>query len=87
MPFDEAGNFIPEPDSASRPVLIGTIIWLVAGLALVIVSLSQSATRPWVWVCLVGVICGAGGLVYLRWRSYRGRRAYQQSQPPSTTRS
>ena len=77
MPFDEAGTFIPEPDTASRPVLIGTLIWAVTGLGLGLASLSDAGFRPWLWVCLVGVVCGCGGLAYLRWRSYRGARQRQ----------
>ena len=80
MPFDESGKFIPEPDTASRPVMIGTFAWLVAGAFVAITGftrpeLRQWAWGQWAWVCLVGVISGAGGLGYLRWRSRRERNA------------
>jgi len=73
MPFDDQGRFIPEPDTARRPVLIGTIAWVIAAVVTAVLSTAHPDLRPWTLVCLVGVISGLGGLVYLRWRRARAR--------------
>jgi hypothetical protein len=57
-------------DNAFVPVLIGTIAWAVAAVTTWI--LRDSIGEPW-WpiTCLIAVVCGVGGLAYLRWRRWR----------------
>lgn len=63
--------------TALPAVLIGTGIWLVA---LIVVSITAGMSAPengvWWWgVCLVGLISGLIGLVFLRWRRSRLMRS------------
>ncbi len=60
-------------EDAILPVGIGTAIWLVALVALLVLRprLDESGTTWWIGVALVGVISGTGGVLFLRWR--RGR--------------
>lgn len=74
MPFDEDGRFVPEPDTASLPVLIGTAAWGVALVGVLMASALDAPARPWIGVCVVGLVSGMGGLGYLRWRRQRASR-------------
>lgn len=56
------------------PVSIGTGIWLVALVILVAGRsyLDANGLTWWIGAAAVGVISGAGGLLFLRWRKRRG---------------
>ena len=60
-------------EDALLPVSIGTGIWLVVLVALILrkPSLDDSGTGWWIAVALVGFVSGALGLVFLRWRARR----------------
>jgi len=63
-------------EDAVLPVSIGTGIWLVLLVALLIrkPSLDESGTGWWIAVALVGFVSGALGVVFLRWRRSRMAR-------------
>jgi hypothetical protein len=63
-------------DNAFWPVAITTGAWLVAGLVLLLMGAQLSQDRQW-WIatCAVGVISGLGGMIYIKRRAGRGRRA------------
>ena len=67
-------------DDAVLPVSIGTGIWLVLLVALVVrkPTLDENGTGWWIAVALVGFISGAGGVLYLRWRRARLRSRSRQ---------
>lgn len=60
-------------EDALLPVSIGTGIWLVVLVALLLrkPSLDENGTGWWIAVALVGFVSGALGLVFLRWRARR----------------
>lgn len=71
----------PEPDNALLPVTLGTAVWLVAGLILLLLRDQpiMQGRSWWLGVCAVGAISGIGGVVYLRFRRVRdARRAARQ---------
>lgn len=55
------------------PVTIGTVLWAVALVVLVVVRerLAESGATWWIGAAAVGVISGVLGLVFLRWRKSR----------------
>ena len=59
------------------PVAIGTGAWLVVLVALLLNwgRLDEGGLLWWVGVAAVGVVSGALGLVFLRWRKGRRRVA------------
>ncbi len=62
-------------DNAFLPVVVGTIAWAVA---LVITwLLREQIGGRWAATCAVAVICGLGGIAYLRWRRWRIARAQE----------
>lgn len=71
------GGLLEKSDSdAILPVSIGTVVWLMVLLALVVAkpSLDESGTTWWIGAAAVGVVSGAGGVLFLMWRKRRGRR-------------
>ena len=62
---------------AILPVTVGTILWFVAVLALVVarVALDVEGTTWWIGVAAVGLLSGLGGIAYLRWRKGRAKQA------------
>lgn len=62
---------MPEPlDTNAVPVvLIGMVLWVVAGLVLVVARPSDHGW--WLWTCLAGVLSGVALLWYERWRRSR----------------
>ncbi len=60
-------------DTATLPITVGTVLWALAAL---IVFLTSGA-NAWLWVCVVGFVCGLGGLLYLRLRAQRPGVRYE----------
>ena len=67
-------------EDALLPVSIGTGVWIVALVALVIMrpTLDENGTTWWIGVAVVGVVSGVLGLVFLRWRKGRAGRRGQE---------
>jgi membrane associated rhomboid family serine protease len=67
-------------EDAILPVAIGTVVWLVALVALVVMrpTLDENGTEWWIGVAAVGAVSGLLGLVFLRWRKGRARRRGQE---------
>ena len=63
-------------DNAFLPITIGTVAWLIAGVVLLVLR-DQLApgSRWWIGSCAVGVISGVGGMIYVKRRAGRPRRA------------
>jgi LPXTG-motif cell wall-anchored protein len=60
---------------AILPVSIGTALWLLALVGLIIAkpALDDADATWWIGVAAVGLLSGIGGIVFLRWRKRRGR--------------
>lgn len=60
-------------EDAILPVAIGTVVWFAVLVVLVALRgrLEESGVSWWIGAAAVGVLSGALGLVFLRWR--RGR--------------
>ena len=58
------------------PVSIGTIAWCIVLVGLLIArpALDESGTTWWIGAAAVGVVSGAGGVIFLRWRKQRAAR-------------
>lgn len=66
----------PEPlktDDAGA-ILVGTALWAVALVALLI---ARPAHTWWIWTCVAGIVLGLFGLVFVRSRDSRLRRDSQ----------
>ena len=63
-------------EDAIVPVAIGTVIWAVALIVLLIAKprLDDSGTSWVIGVAVVGLLSGLIGLVFLRWRKARAQR-------------
>lgn len=61
---------------AILPVSIGTVVWtvLLVGLIVARPTLEENGTTWWIGAAAVGVVSGAGGVVFLRWRKQRAMR-------------
>ena len=55
-----------------RVVLIGTALWLVALVVLLI--LGDRVDRMWTWTCLAGIGLAVLGLGIMRWQGQLGRK-------------
>ena len=64
---------------AILPVTIGTIVWIVVLVGLLVRRpyLEEQGTAWWIGAAAVGVVSGVGGVVFLRWRKARMNRARQ----------
>ena len=65
-------------EDAILPVTIGTAVWAVLLVTLVLMrdTLAANGTSWWLNVSIVGVVSGAGGIAFLVWRRRRmDRRA------------
>jgi integral membrane sensor domain MASE1 len=62
-------------EDAILPVSIGTGVWIVVLVVLVLMRerLDESGLLWWIGAAAVGVVSGALGLVFLRWRRARAR--------------
>ncbi|MBK9738288.1 MAG: hypothetical protein IPO93_01955 [Actinobacteria bacterium] len=60
-------------NDAILPVSLGTIVWLVVLVGLIIrkPELDASGATWWIGAAAVGVVSGVGGVVFLRWRRAR----------------
>lgn len=60
-------------DDAILPVTLGTLVW--AAILVVLLTqqtrLQESGTQWWIGAAAVGVVSGALGVVFLRWRRRR----------------
>jgi len=64
----------PLPADDRRPVLVGTVLWLVALLACLLFAdeLAAQDRSWWTWACVAGAALGVIGLVHLQRRRARG---------------
>jgi ABC-type nickel/cobalt efflux system permease component RcnA len=62
-------------EDALLPVGIGTAVWAVVLVILVLArsTLEATGTTWWIGAAVVGVVSGLGGLLFLRWRKGRAR--------------
>lgn len=76
------GRLERSDSDALLPVSIGTIVWIVALVGLVIArpTLDANGMTWWIGAAAVGVVSGVGGVVFLRWRRRRGTSGVTQSQ-------
>lgn len=67
---------------AILPVTLGTVVWLVVLVALLLNQprLTEDGTLWWIGVAAVGAVTGAGGVVFLRWRRARAARREQRQE-------
>lgn len=67
------GRLERSDSDALLPVAIGTVAWIVVlvGLLLAKPTLDANGTTWWIGAAAVGVVSGAGGIVFLRWRRRR----------------
>lgn len=72
---------------AVRPVAIGTVLWALALVVLLLLRdrLAVHDAQWWLWSCLVGVVLGLLGLwITLRRRARLAQDATPTAGPPST---
>jgi protein-S-isoprenylcysteine O-methyltransferase Ste14 len=60
-------------EDAILPVSVGTLVWLLVLVGLLIQrsTLEANGTSWWIGTALVGVVSGAGGVLFLVWRKRR----------------
>lgn len=65
---------------AILPVSIGTAVWAVALVVLLLMrsTLEANGSTWWIAVAAIGLLSGLIGLVFLRWRKGRARRSGQE---------
>ncbi len=70
------GNLGQSDTDAILPVAIGTAVWSVLLVVLLLVrsTLAANGTTWWIGAAAVGVVSGVGGLIFLRWRRRRAMR-------------
>jgi H+/Cl- antiporter ClcA len=63
-------------EDAILPVSIGTVVWLLVLVGLLIQrsTLEVNDTSWWIGVAVIGVVSGVGGVIFLRWRKRRRLR-------------
>ncbi len=49
-----------------RVVLVGTVLWALA--LVVVLLLGDRVDRVWTWTCVCGLVLAAGGLAIMRWQ-------------------
>jgi hypothetical protein len=66
-------------DTATVPIVVGTILWALAGLVSLFffTSLSEAGATWWYAACCVGVLSGLGGIFYLHRRGMRPGVRYE----------
>jgi hypothetical protein len=80
----ESVTTVPRLDDSDSdailPVSIGTIVWavLLVGLIVARPTLDANGTTWWIGAAVVGLVSGLGGVIFLRWRK---RRATRRSAP------
>lgn len=61
-----------EKDDALVAVSTGTAVWFVAGCVLLVLrDRITPGSEWWLWTCVVAVVSGFGGILYLRRRRRR----------------
>ncbi len=61
-----------QKDDALVAVTTGTVIWVVVGLVLLVLrGRIDPGSEWWLWTCVVAVVSGVGGILYLRRRRQR----------------
>ena len=61
-----------QKDDALVAVTTGTVIWVAAGLVLLVLrDRIDPGGEWWLWTCVVAVVSGFGGILYLRRRRKR----------------
>jgi ABC-type nickel/cobalt efflux system permease component RcnA len=71
-----AGRLEQSDADAILPVSIGTVVWAVVLIGLLIAkpTLDANGTTWWIGAAAVGFVSGVGGVVFLRWRKARALR-------------
>jgi hypothetical protein len=71
-----AGRLEQSDTDAILPVSIGTVVWalLLIGLLVMRSTLDENGTTWWIGAAAVGVVSGVGGVLFLRWRKGRAAR-------------
>lgn len=71
-----AGRLEQSDSDAILPVSVGTLVWAVVLVGLLVArpTLDANGTTWWIGAAAVGVVSGAGGVVFLRWRRQRAAR-------------
>jgi hypothetical protein len=66
-------RLVESDDDAILPVSLGTLVWLVVLVVLLFQrpTLEEHGSTWWIATAAVGVVSGAGGIVFLRWRKRR----------------
>lgn len=84
--MSEAPPTKPVDVDGVRTVLVGTVMWLVALVVVLVMrdDLAESGREWWVWTCVAGVGLGLLGYAYTRRRrdAIMRVRAYQETQQP-----
>jgi hypothetical protein len=55
-----------------RVVLVGTALWAVA--LVVLLLLGDRVDRVWTWTCVAGIALAGVGLAVMRWQGQLGRK-------------
>lgn len=71
-----AGRLEQSDSDAILPVSVGTVVWAVVLVGLLVArpTLDENGTTWWIGAAAVGVVSGAGGVIFLRWRRQRAAR-------------
>jgi len=72
----------PVADDGVRATVVGLMLWLLAGVACLLLreQLADRGSQWWVWTCLAGVGIGLGML----WFTRRRARAYREHRGAAT---
>lgn len=71
------GGRLEQSDAdAILPVGIGTLVWAVLLVVLLVAkpALDENGTTWWIGAAAFGLVSGAGGVLFLRWRRRRSMR-------------
>ena len=72
MPTEEKLAPPPLKVDTVRVVLVGTALWAVA--LVVVLLLGDRVDRVWTWTCVAGIVLAAIGLGIMRWQGQLGRK-------------
>jgi Protein of unknown function (DUF2530) len=70
----DPGKQAPPPlqVDTGRVVLVGTALWAVA--LVVLLLLGDRVDRAWTWTCVAGIALAGIGLAIMRWQGHLGGR-------------